>query len=166
MAISPRATIAPCLWFDDQAEEAARFYTSIFPSSKIVAVSHYGKEGQEIHGKKPGSVMTVVFELDGHTFTALNGGPSFKFSEAISFHVHCETQEEIDRYWEKLSADPKSEQCGWVKDRFGLSWQIIPVVLPKLLTDEDPQKADRAMRAMMRMKKLDIAELKRAFEGG
>lgn len=159
-------SIAPCLWFDDQAEEAAKFYTGIFPRSKINEVSRYGNEGQEIHGRKPGSVMTVAFELDGVPFVGLNGGPLFEFNEAISFQVYCETQQEIDRYTEKLSSDPKAEQCGWVKDRFGLSWQIVPVQLLRMLTDADQKKADRAMRAMMAMKKLDIAELQKAFDGG
>lgn len=130
-----RQTFTPCLWFDDQGEEAAKFYTAIFPNSKIVAVTHYSEAGQEVHGKKPGSVMTVEFELNGQPFTALNGGPIFKFNEAISFQIHCDTQDEIDHYWERLGAggDPNAQQCGWLKDRYGVSWQIVPAVLPKLL---------------------------------
>ena len=159
--------ISPCLWFDDQAEEAARFYTSIFKDSKIDLISHYGEVGQEIHGRPPGSVMTVVFELNGQTFTALNGGPIFKFNEAISLQVECDTQEEVDYYWERLSegGDPAAHQCGWLKDKFGLSWQVVPKILPKLLTDPDTAKSQRAFAAMLRMKKLDVAELLRAFEG-
>ena len=120
--------IAPCLWFDDQAEPAAKFYTGIFPNSKTVKITRYGKAGQEVHGGKPGSVLTVAFELDGQAFTALNGGPVFKFNEAISFQVICDTQEEVDYYWEKLSAggEPKAQQCGWLKDRYGVSWQVVP----------------------------------------
>ena len=157
--------ITPCLWFDDQAEEAAKFYTGIFKNSKIVAVTRYTAAGQEIHGKKPGSVMTVEFELDGQTFTALNGGPLFKFTEAVSFQVDCATQQEIDHFWDKLSAggDPKARQCGWLKDRYGVSWQIVPSVLPQLLTD--PAKAERVMAALMGMTKLDIAALQAAADG-
>ena len=154
--------ITPCLWFDDQGEAAAKFYTAIFPNSKIVAVTHFSEAGQEIHGKKPGSVMTVEFELNGQPFTALNGGPIFKFNEAISFQVHCDTQDEIDHYWEKLGAggDPSARQCGWLKDRYGLSWQIVPAVLPKLLTD--PARAQRVLAALMGMTKLDIRALEAA----
>jgi predicted 3-demethylubiquinone-9 3-methyltransferase (glyoxalase superfamily) len=160
-------TIVPCLWFDDQAEEAARFYVSVFERSRIERVSHYGQEGQEIHGRKPGTVMTVAFDLAGQPLTALNGGPYFKFNEAISLQVMCETQDEIDYFWGKLSAggDEKAQQCGWLKDRFGLSWQIVPVVLADLLGDSDPAKAGRAMKAMLAMKKLDIAKLKQAHAG-
>ena len=159
--------ITPCLWFDDQAEEAAKFYTGIFKNSKIVAVSRYGKAGQEVHGRPPGTVMTVAFELEGQTFTALNGGPIFKFNEAISFQVNCDTQAEVDSYWEKLSAggDVKAQQCGWLKDRYGASWQIVPRVLVEMVMDPDPAKSGRAMEAMLQMKKLDIAELKRASAG-
>lgn len=159
--------IAPCLWFDNQAEEAAKFYTSIFKNSKIGSVSHYGKEGQEITHKKPGSVLTVEFELDGHKFTALNGGPNFKFSEAISFQVYCETQAEIDSYWEKLGAggDPKAQQCGWLKDKFGVSWQIVPAKMIDMLAGPSTDKTERAMKAMFPMKKLDIATLERAYNG-
>src|SRR5258708_32906458 len=159
-----RKTISPCLWFDDQGEEAAKFYTAIFPNSKIVTVTRYSEAGQEIHGKKPGTVMTVEFELNGQTFTALNAGPVFKFNEAISFQINCDTQDEIDHYWEKLSAggDPKAQQCGWLKDKYGVSWQVVPKILPDLFKDHESQKAQRAMEALLRMKKIDIAELERA----
>jgi predicted 3-demethylubiquinone-9 3-methyltransferase (glyoxalase superfamily) len=160
-------TIVPCLWFDTQAEEAATFYVSVFERSQISRVARYGEEGQAVHGRKPGTVMTVAFELAGQPFTALNGGPHFKFNEAISLQVMCETQDEIDRFWSKLAAggDEKAQQCGWLKDRFGLSWQIVPVVLSDLLGDPDPAKAGRAMKAMLAMKKLDIAKLKQAHAG-
>lgn len=159
--------IAPCLWFDDQAEEAARFYTGIFKNSKIVTVARYGKAGHEVHGRPAGTVMTVAFELEGQAFTALNGGPVFKFNEAISFQVNCETQAEVDYYWEKLSegGDVKAQQCGWLKDRYGVSWQVVPRGLVEMITDPDSEKSGRAMEAMLRMKKLDIAELKRAYGG-
>lgn len=159
--------ITPCLWFDDQAEEAAGFYVGIFPNSRIGEISRYGEAGHEFHGKPPGSVMTVAFELDGQTFTALNGGPIFRFNEAISFQVYCETQEEIDHYWSKLSAggDETAQQCGWLKDRYGASWQIIPRVLTEMLSDSDTEKSQRATAAMLRMKKLNIDELKRAYAG-
>jgi predicted 3-demethylubiquinone-9 3-methyltransferase (glyoxalase superfamily) len=156
--------IAPCLWFDDKAEEAAKFYVSVFTNSKIVSIARYPKAGQEVHKRAPGSVMTVAFELDGQTFTALNGGPQFPFTEAISLQVNCDTQEELDRYWEQLSkgGDPRAQQCGWLKDKYGLSWQIVPRVLPELLKDHESTKAQRAMEALLRMKKIDIAELERA----
>lgn len=160
--------ITPCLWFDDQAEEAARFYTSVFPNSRITASSRYGEAGKEIHGRAVGSVMTVAFELDGQSFTALNGGPVFKFNEAISFQVSCENQEEVDYYWEKLSqgGDENAQQCGWLKDRYGLSWQIMPVRLTELLNDPDEAAAQRVMAAMLQMTKIDIAELERAYAAG
>ena len=148
--------IAPCLWFDGQAEEAARFYIGIFKNSKISKVSYYGEAGREIHGGKPGAVLAVAFELDGQSFSALNGGPQFKFNEAISFVVRCEDQDEIDFYWNALSAGGSEVQCGWLKDKFGLSWQIVPANIGELLST--PQ----AMQAMMTMKKLDIATLKQA----
>ena len=159
--------IAPCLWFDDQAEEAARFYTGIFKNSKIGTVARYGKAGHEVHGRPAGTVMTVAFELEGQAFTALNGGPVFKFNEAISFQVNCETQAEVDYYWEKLSegGDVKAQQCGWLKDRYGVSWQVVPRALVEMITDPDSEKSGRAMEAMLRMKKLDIAGLKRAHGG-
>ena len=160
--------INPCLWFDYNAEEAVNRYVSIFKNSKILGVSRYGKAGKEIHGRPAGSVMTVAFELDGQRFTALNGGPHFKFNEAVSFQVNCETQEEVDYYWEQLSqgGDEKAQQCGWVKDRFGLSWQIVPTALPEMLQDPDGEKTNRVMEVLLRMKKLDIAELRRAYEKG
>ena len=153
--------IAPCLWFDSEAEQAAAFYTGIFPNSRIVTVSRYTEAGQEFHGKPAGSVMTVAFELDGQAFTALNGGPVFRFNEAISLQVYCETQQEIDHYWEKLSAggDPQAQQCGWLKDQYGVSWQIVPLPLLDLLNGPDAQKAQRAMSAVLRMKKIEIAQL-------
>jgi predicted 3-demethylubiquinone-9 3-methyltransferase (glyoxalase superfamily) len=159
--------IAPCLWFNGQAEKAARFYTGIFKNSKIVAISHYPKAGQEIHGRKPGSVLTVAFELDGTPFTALNGGPQFKFNEAVSLQVNCADQKEVDYFWKKLGAggDPKARQCGWLKDKFGVSWQVVPTALPKMLVDRDPKKAERVFAAIMPMKKLDIAALKKAHAG-
>ena len=159
--------IAPCLWFDDQAEEAAGFYTAIFRNSRIVNTTRYGEAGREIHGKPAGTVMTVAFELEGQTFTALNGGPSFKFNEAISFQIDCETQEEVDYYWEKLSAggEERAQQCGWLKDRYGVSWQVVPTALLEMLNDLDTEKSQRAMTAMLRMKKIDIDELKRAYVG-
>ncbi|HMG25083.1 MAG TPA: VOC family protein [Kofleriaceae bacterium] len=153
--------ITPCLWFDDKAEDAARFYTSIVPDSKIVTVTHYGSAGP----RPKGTVMTVVFQLNGQEFMALNGGPEFTFSPAVSFVIKCETQAEIDRCWDKLSADKSREQCGWVQDKFGVSWQIVPAILDRLVGDSDPVKADRVMAAIMKMKKLDIAELKRAHGG-
>jgi predicted 3-demethylubiquinone-9 3-methyltransferase (glyoxalase superfamily) len=160
-------TIAPCLWFDNQGEEAAAFYTAIFPNSKIVAVTRYSEAGQEIHGKEPGSVMTVEFVLNGQAFTALNGGPHFKFNEAVSFQVYCDTQAEIDHYWEKLSAggDPKAQQCGWLKDRFGVSWQVVPRGMAEMLKDPASDGAKRAMAAVLQMKKLDIAALRKAYAG-
>lgn len=159
--------ITPCLWFDDQAEAAVAFYTGIFKKSKVVTVSRYGEAGREIHGKAPGTVMVVAFELEGQTFTALNGGPEFKFNEAISFQVNCETQEETDHYWTKLSAggDPSAQQCGWLKDRYGVSWQIVPTALVEMLGDPDAGKSQRVMTAMLRMRKIDIAELRRAYAG-
>ncbi len=159
--------ITPCLWFDRQADEAAAFYVGIFENSRITDTTYYGEAGQEVHGMPPGTVLTVAFELEGQPFTALNGGPMFKFTEAISFQIGCETQEEVDHYWDRLSAggDPNAQQCGWVKDKYGLSWQVVPNILPKLLADPDAAKAQRAMAAMMQMKKLDIAALKRAAEG-
>jgi predicted 3-demethylubiquinone-9 3-methyltransferase (glyoxalase superfamily) len=159
--------IAPCLWFDDQAEEAAKFYTSIFKNSRIGRISRYGEAGREFHGKSPGTAMTVAFELDGQPFTALNGGPAFKFNEAISLQVSCADQGEVDHYWEKLSAggDPKAQQCGWLKDRFGVSWQIVPDALADMMADPDAARSGRVMSALLQMKKLDIDTLRRAFGG-
>jgi len=159
--------ITPCLWFDDQAEEAVEFYTAIFRNSRIVEVARYGEAGREIHGKPAGTVMTVAFELEGQAFTALNGGPMFKFNEAISFQVSCKTQEEVDHYWEKLSAggDVEAQQCGWLKDKYGVSWQIVPGVLVEMITDPDSAKSQRVMGAMLQMKKIDIDGLRRAYAG-
>ena len=158
--------ITPCLWFDGQAEEAAKFYVSVFKNSKIGRIIRYSEVGQEIHGGKPGSVLAIEFELDGQPFSGLNGGPIFKFSEAISFQVPCDTQDEIDYYWTKLQEGGGSESdCGWLKDRFGLSWQVFPAALLGMLASSDRQKADRAMAAMLKMKKLDLAALQRAFDG-
>jgi predicted 3-demethylubiquinone-9 3-methyltransferase (glyoxalase superfamily) len=158
-------TIAPCLWFDNQAEEAAKYYTGIFKNSKIREISRYGEAGKEIHRRPPGSVMVVAFELDGQAFTALNGGPVFKFNEAVSFQVYCDTQEQIDYHWTKLSqgGDPKAQQCGWLKDKYGVSWQVVPRILTQLLNDPESEKSQRAMTALLRMKKIDIAELQQAY---
>jgi predicted 3-demethylubiquinone-9 3-methyltransferase (glyoxalase superfamily) len=159
--------ISPCLWFDTQAEEAATYYVSIFKNSKITAISYYPDSGQEVHGKSAGSVLTVVFELEGQSFVALNGGPQFEFSPAVSLHIDCETQDEIDYYWGKLSAggDPSAQQCGWVADKFGVSWQIVPKIIPELLTSPDTAASKRVFEAIMKMQKLDIAALQRAFKG-
>ena len=159
--------ISPCLWFDDQAEAAAAFYTRIFHNSRIVSISRYGEAGREIHGKPPGTVMAVAFELDGATFTALNGGPVFKFNEAISFQVNCQAQEEVDYYWAKLSegGDERAQQCGWLKDKYGVSWQVVPTVLVDMLLDRDAGRSQRAMKAMLGMKKIDIEALRRAYAG-
>ena len=158
----PIQKITPFLWFDHQAEEAAALYTSVFPNSKIVKVARYGEAGPG----PAGSAMTVEFQLEGQTFVALNGGPHFKFTEAISFVVNCETQDEVDHYWEKLSAGGAESQCGWLKDRFGLSWQIIPSALPRLLSDPDPKKAGRVMQAMLKMKKIEVRALQEAANQG
>jgi len=152
--------ITPFLWFDDKAEEAANFYTSIFKNSKIVSISRYGEAGP----RPEGMVMTVTFRLDGQEFTALNGGPEFKFTEAISFFVNCETQEEVDELWGKLSEGGEEEQCGWLKDKYGLSWQIIPSALMEMLQDKDAEKSRRVMEAMLQMQKIDIKALKQAYE--
>ncbi len=152
-------TITPFLWFDTQAEQAAKFYVSVFKNSRIVTTARYGDAGP---GPK-GSVMTVLFELDGQQFIALNGGPQFKFTEAISLSVSCETQEEVDRFWEQLSAGGEEGPCGWLKDKYGLSWQVNPTILGKMLSDPDPKKSRRVMEAMLKMKKIDIAALKQAY---
>jgi predicted 3-demethylubiquinone-9 3-methyltransferase (glyoxalase superfamily) len=152
--------ITPCLWFDNQALDAANFYTSVFKNSSIDKISYYTKEGKEIHGQEEGTVLTVAFHINGQPFTALNGGPIFKFSEAVSFQVFCETQEEIDSYWDSLTEGGEEGQCGWCKDKFGLSWQIVPTILPQLITD--PERAGRVTRAFMQMKKFDIETLKMA----
>ncbi len=150
--------ITPCLWFDTEGEDAARFYTSIFPNSKITEVARYGSAGP----RPEGTVMTVSFELDGQEFLALNGGPQFTFSEALSFQVFCRTQDEVDAYWSKLSEGGEEGPCGWLKDRFGLSWQIVPTVLPELLADPDAAKSQRVMQAMLGMKKIEIEGLEQA----
>ena len=152
--------ITPCLWFDNQAEEAAIFYTSVFDNSKIENISRYGKEGFEIHGQKEGTALTVAFEINGQTFTALNGGPVFKFTEAISFQVFCQTQEEIDYYWSNLTEGGEEGQCGWLKDKFGVSWQIVPSILPELMSN--PATAGNVMNAFLQMKKFDIEKLRQA----
>jgi predicted 3-demethylubiquinone-9 3-methyltransferase (glyoxalase superfamily) len=157
--------ITPFLWFDTQAEEAVNFYISVFENSKIRGVTRYDDEGAKAAGRPRGSVMTVAFELDGQEFVALNGGPVFKFTEAISFVVNCETQEEVDRFWDRLSAGGHQVQCGWLKDRFGVSWQVVPTVLPEMLQDKDPEKSKRVMAAMLKMIKIDIASLKKAYAG-
>jgi predicted 3-demethylubiquinone-9 3-methyltransferase (glyoxalase superfamily) len=155
------------LWFDTQAEEAAKFYTSIFENSKIGRITSYGNEGNHIHGKPEGSVMTVEFELEGQAFVALNGGPQFKFTEAISFIIHCEDQKELDYYWEQLSegGDEKAQVCGWLKDQFGVSWQIIPENLTEMVNDSNPEKSERMMKALLQMKKIDIKTLNQAYLG-
>lgn len=159
--------IAPCLWFADRAEEAARFYTSVFENSRILAMTRYTEVGREFHGREPGSVMTVEFELVGQTFTALNGGPVFTFNEAISLQIYCKDQKEIDYYWDTLSegGDPKAQQCGWLKDKFGVSWQVTPDNWVDMINHPDQEKAARALAVMFTMKKLDIAALERAFHG-
>jgi len=156
--------ITPFLWFDDQAEEAVNFYTSIFKNSKILGMTRYGDEGAKAAGRPKGSVMTVAFKLEGQEFTALNGGPVFTFSPAISFVVNCKTQKEVDELWEKLSEGGEKDQCGWLKDKYGVSWQIVPIVLGKMLQDKDPKKSKRVMEAMLKMDKIDIKTLKKAYE--
>jgi predicted 3-demethylubiquinone-9 3-methyltransferase (glyoxalase superfamily) len=160
--------IIPCLWFDSEAEEAANYYVGIFPNSKVTSIVRYGTAGFEQHQRPAGSVMVAQFELDGQPFTALNGGPIFQFNEAVSLQVMCDTQEEIDSYWEKLGAggDPKAQVCGWLKDRYGLSWQVVPKGMEEMLADPQSPAGGRAMEAMMKMKKIDIAELERAYAGG
>ena len=164
---APVPVISPCLWYDNQAEEAARFYVSVFKKAKIVSVIRYPAVGQEVHGRAPGSVMVVEFVLNGVPFTALNGGPLFKFNEAVSLQVLCRTQAEIDYHWEKLreGGDPKAQQCGWLKDRFGLSWQVAPTGMAKMLGDPKAKSTERAFAAMMQMKKIDVGALERAFAG-
>jgi predicted 3-demethylubiquinone-9 3-methyltransferase (glyoxalase superfamily) len=158
--------ITPCLWFDKEAEEAMNFYVSIFNNSRVVSIKRYPENATEEHMKgMGGKVLTGIFELAGQRFMCLDGGPIFKFNEAISLVVDCETQAELDDIWNKLSAVPESEQCGWLKDKFGLSWQIVPRALPELLNDPDKEKADRALQAMLKMKKLDIDALRQAAEG-
>ncbi|PYK68152.1 MAG: hypothetical protein DME50_00100 [Verrucomicrobia bacterium] len=158
--------ITPFLWFDNQAEEAVKFYTSIFKDSKIGKITRYGEAGEKVAGRPSGSVMTIDFEVEGQKFTALNGGPQFKFTESISFVVNCGTQEEVDYFWDKLTADGGQEsQCGWLKDKFGLSWQIVPTVLIDMLHDKDSRKSEHVMQAMLQMQKIDIKKLKAAYAG-
>jgi predicted 3-demethylubiquinone-9 3-methyltransferase (glyoxalase superfamily) len=159
--------VSPCLWFADQAEQAANFYTSVFKDSRIVNITRYGTAGFEVHHRPAGSVMTVDFDLNGVRFTALNGGPAFTFNEAVSFQIICDTQEEVDYFWSKLTegGDPKAQQCGWLKDKFGLSWQVVPDGMDEMMKDPESEAASRAMSAMLQMKKLDLGELKRAYAG-
>ncbi|MGH7413126.1 MAG: VOC family protein [Candidatus Rokuibacteriota bacterium] len=157
--------ITPFLWFDSHAEEAAHFYVSIFRNSRVAGMARYDEEGAKVAGRPAGSVMTVQFQLDGQEFVALNGGPMFKFTEAVSFVVNCETQEEVDHFWQKLSAGGQQVQCGWLKDKFGVSWQVVPTILGEMLQDKDPAKSTRVMAAMLTMKKIDIAALRSAYAG-
>ena len=157
--------ITPFIWFDTQAEEAGNFYTSVFKNSKILNTSYYGEQGQEVTGKAPGSVMVVEFEIEGQQFQVINGGPSFKVNPAISFVIDCKDQEEVDYYWSKLTEGGKEVQCGWLEDKFGVSWQVVPSILNKLLTDPDKEKAGRVMNAMLKMVKLDIQKFQDAYDG-
>lgn len=158
--------ITPFLWFEDQAEDAAKFYTSIFKNSKVGKITRYGESAEKAAGRPAGSVMTVEFEIAGQKFTALNGGPVFKFNESISFVVNCETQEDVDYFWEKLTADGGQEsQCGWLRDKFGVSWQVVPTVLIEMLHDKDPERSERVMKAMLQMQKIDIKKLNDAYAG-
>ena len=158
--------ITPFLWFDNQAEEAANFYVSIFKNSKIGSVARYGEEGAKATGRPKGTAMTVTFQLDGQEFVALNGGPHFKFTEGVSFVINCKTQDEVDYYWEKLSkgGDERAQQCAWLKDKYGLSWQVVPTVLVEMLQDKDPKKSESVMNAMLQMKKIDIKTLKQTYD--
>ncbi|GJL70191.1 MAG: VOC family protein [Nitrospirales bacterium] len=156
--------ISPCLWFDNQAEEAVNFYVSIFKNTKIGNITHYGEEGARVSGRPKGSVMTVTFQLDGQEFMALNGGPHFQFTEAVSLIIHCASQEEVDELWEKLSEGGEKGQCGWLKDKYGLSWQIVPTVLSEMMQNHDHKKTNRVMSALLKMKKLDIKRLQEAYE--
>jgi predicted 3-demethylubiquinone-9 3-methyltransferase (glyoxalase superfamily) len=157
--------ITPCLWFDDNAEEAVNFYISLFKNSKITNIAHYGEAGAAASGRPSGSVMTIMFELDGQEFMALNGGPHFKFSPAISLMVNCQTSDEVDELWDKLSAGGMKQQCGWLTDKFGVSWQIVPTGLGDMLEDDDPEKSERVMKAMLQMEKIDLAPLEQAYKG-
>ena len=157
--------LTPCLWFDTQAEQAAKFYTSIFDHSRIKQVSRYGNAGREVHGKEPGSVMVVEFEIEGQTFTALNGGPQFKFNESVSFQVMCDSQDEIDYFWSKLSQGGEEGPCGWLKDKYGLSWQVVPSALPQIMADAEGARRDRVIAAVMTMKKFDLNALRQASAG-
>lgn len=155
--------ITPCLWFKDQAEEAKRFYVSVFKNSKVGRMTHYGEAGAKVSGRPKGSVMTATFEIEGQEFMALNGGPHFTLSEAVSFIVKCDTQKEIDTFWEKLSEGGEKGVCGWLKDKFGLSWQIVPTMLSEMMQDKDADKTNRVMEAVLQMKKLDVARLQEAY---
>jgi predicted 3-demethylubiquinone-9 3-methyltransferase (glyoxalase superfamily) len=157
--------IVPNLWFDDQAEQAVKFYTSVFKNTSIGRITRYGEAGYEIHGQAAGTIMTVEFQIEGQDFLALNGGPHFTFNEAISFIVNCETQAEVDHYWEQLSegGDPDAQQCGWLKDKFGVSWQIVPTIVDEMLNDPDTERSERVMQAILPMKKIDIETLKQAY---
>ena len=155
--------IAPCLWFDDNAEEAVKFYTSLFKNSKILQISHYGEAGSRVAGRPKGSIMTITFQLDGQDFMALNGGPHFKFTPAISLMVNCATQAEIDEYWDKLSAGGETQPCGWLTDRFGVSWQIVPTALAQMMRDDQAEKSERVMEAILEMEKLDLPTLEKAY---
>lgn len=157
--------ITPCLWFDGQAEDAAKFYVSVFKNAKLGRISRYSKAGNDVHGRPAGSVMTVEFELDGQNFVGLNGGPHFKFTEAVSFQIHCETQEEVDHYWAALSKGGEEGPCGWLKDKFGLSWQVVPTALIEMLTGPDAAKVERVTDAFLKMKKFDIAKLRQVYAG-
>ena len=159
----PAREITSCLWYDSEAEEAANFYMSVFKDAEIGRITRYGEEGHDIHGHEAGSVMTVEFEIAGQKFVAINGGPIFRFDEAISFQIHCDTQEEIDYFWSKLSEGGEESVCGWLKDKFGLSWQVVPAVLPEMLLDADTAKSQRVTKAFMQMKKFDIETLKQAY---
>jgi len=155
--------ITPCLWFDNQAEEAVNFYVSVFPNSKLGTITHYGPAGAQASGLPEGTVMTITFQLDGQEFLALNGGPVFTFSPAISFVVNCQTQEEVDEFWERLSEGGQIQQCGWLQDRYGVSWQIVPTALPRMLQDDDTERAERVMEAMLQMEKIDTERLEEAY---
>lgn len=157
--------ITPCLWFDTRAEDAVKFYCGIFENSRVTHVAQFPDTGKDIHGKDAGTVMTVAFEIDGQKFLALNGGPQFKFDQAVSFILYCETQKEIDYFWTKLTDGGQESQCGWLKDKFGLFWQVAPAALPKMMTDPDAKKTARVMDAFMKMKKLDVAAIERAYAG-
>ena len=164
---APQQKLSACLWFDDQALEAAEYYVSIFKNARLERITRYGKEGFEIHGHAEGTVMVAEFEIEGQTFTALNGGPQFKFNESISFQVHCSAQAELDYYWDRLSqdGDEQAQQCGWLKDKYGVSWQVVPDDIADLVGDPNSEQSQRAMRALLRMKKIDIETLRQAYEG-
>jgi predicted 3-demethylubiquinone-9 3-methyltransferase (glyoxalase superfamily) len=158
--------ITPFLWFDTQAEQAAEFYISVFENSRITQINRYGRAGQDTHGKESGTVMTVEFEICGQTMVALNGGPQFNFNEAVSFAIACENQDEIDYFWTKLSEGGEESRCGWLKDKYGLSWQVVPAALPQILNDADAAARDRVMDALLKMKKFDLQKLQQAYAGG